>query len=96
MKVKFNSRSNGEVRSIAEYYTREAGAERAREFLEELDAIIGRIKLSPQSFPSFGSNIRRAIFNKYPYIIAYEIESDDVIRILTVRHQKQNPDLGLR
>ena len=95
MKVKFNSRANREVRSIAEYYTLEAGEKHAQEFLDDLGKIIDRIKLWPRSFPVIGTNIHRALLSKYPFVVLYEIESDECARILAVRHHKQNPDLGL-
>ena len=95
MKVKFNSRANREVRLIAEYYTLEAGAKHAQAFLDELEKIINRIKLWPRSFPAIDTDIHRAVLNKYPFVVLYEIESDECARILAVRHQKQNPDLGL-
>ena len=95
MKVEFNSRANREVRLIAEYYMLEAGAKHAQEFLNELENIIGRIKLWPRSFPAIGVDIHRAVLSKYPFVVLYEIESDACARILAVRHQKQNPDLGL-
>ncbi len=45
MSVLFNSRASREVRSIIEYYTLEAGAKHAQEFLDEVEEIIDRIKL---------------------------------------------------
>ena len=95
MNVKFNSRANREVRSIAEYYTLEAGAKHAKEFLDDLEKIIDRIKLWPRSFPMMAPDVHRAVLRKYPFVVLYEIESDECARILAVRHHKQNPDLGL-
>jgi len=95
MKVTFNSRANREVRSISEYYTIEAGVDHAQGFLDELDKAIERIKLWPRSFPTIDADIRRAVLSKYPFIVLYQMESDDCLRILAVRHHKQDPDLGL-
>lgn len=95
MKVKFNSRASREVRSIAEYYALEVGAKHSNESLNELEKIIDRIKLWPLSFPTIATEIHRAVLRKYPFVVLYEIEGDECARILAVRHQKQNPDLGL-
>lgn len=67
MKVKFNSRANREVRSIAEYYTLEAGAEHTQDFMKELESVIERIKQWPRSFPTIRVDIRRAVLSKYPF-----------------------------
>ena len=95
MKVKFNSRANKEVRLIFKYYTSETGARHAQEFLYELEKIINRIKLWPRSFPTIGVDTHRAVLNKYPFVVLYQIESEACARILAIRHQKQNPDFGL-
>lgn len=95
MRVVFNSRANREVRSIAEYYTHEAGSKHAQDFLDDLAKLIERIKLWPRSFPAIDTDIHRAVLSKYPFVVLYEIERNDCARILAVRHQKQNPDLGL-
>ncbi len=95
MNVKYNSRANREVRSIADYYTREAGAKHAQAFLDEVAKIVDRIRLWPRSFPAIETDIHRAVLNKYPFKVIYEIERDNCVRILAVRHQKQDPDLGL-
>lgn len=95
MKVKFNSRANKEVRSIAQYYENEVGSKHSNEFLDELEKIIDRIKLWPRSFPAIAPDVHRAVLRKYPFIVLYEIERDELVRILAVRHQKQNPDFGL-
>ncbi len=95
MRVIYNSCANREVRSIAEYYTHEAGAKHAQECLNDLEEIVDRIKLWPRSFPAIDTDIHRAVLSKYPFVVLYEIESKESVRILAVRHQKQNPDLGL-
>ena len=95
MRVKFNSRSNREVRGICEYYSREAGAKFAQEFLNELQKTIDRFTLWPKSYPMIGDNIYRAPLSKYPFVIIYQIEAEEEIRILAVRHHKQKTDLGL-
>ncbi len=94
MKVKFNSRANREVRLIAEYYALEVGAKHSNEFLDELEKTVDRIKLWPRSFPTIAPDVHRAVLRKYPFVVLYEIERDECARILAVRHQKQNPDLG--
>ena len=95
MKIIFSSRANREVRRILEYYTLEAGAGIAWDFHSELKAVTERIKQGPMSFPLIHTVIRRAILKKFPFQVVYRIESENRVRILAVRHHKQNPDFGL-
>jgi len=95
MRAKFNTRSNREIRQIAEYYHVEAGAPFAQEFLEDLSKTVDRIKIWPRSFPIIRNDLRKATLRKYPFVLIYRIESEDLLRILSVRHHKQNPDHGL-
>ena len=84
-----------EVRSIAEYYTLEAGAKHAQEFLDELEKDNRPHQTLASIFPMIAPGVHRAVLRKYPFVVLYEIERDECARILAVRHQKQKPDLGL-
>ena len=95
MKIIFSSRANREVRRILEYYTREASAKVAFRFHSDLKAITDRIKRWPMSFPLIHTEIRRAILKKFPFQVVYRIKAENQIRILAVRHHKQNPNFGL-
>jgi plasmid stabilization system protein ParE len=95
MRIVFSSRANREVRKALEYYTRNAGAKVAFRLRSDLKAITERIKRWPMSFPLIDTEIRRAILKKFPFQVVYKIEAEHRIRILAVRHHKQNPDLGL-
>jgi toxin ParE1/3/4 len=95
MKAIFSSAANRDVRRILEYYSREASAEVALDFQSKLKAVTDRIKHWPQAFPLIDKEVRRAILSKFPFQVVYRIESSDRVRILAVRHHKQNPDPGL-
>ena len=95
MKIVYSSRANRDVRKILEYYTREASAKVAFDFHSELKALTDRIKQWPMTFPLIDPDLRRAILKKFPFQVVYRIEAEKRIRILTIRHHKQNPDLGL-
>jgi plasmid stabilization system protein ParE len=95
MKAVFSSGANHDLKNILEYYRREAGADVAADFHSELMAMADRIKEWPESFPLIGENIRRAIFQRFPFQVVYRMESAALIRILVIRHHKQHPDFGL-
>jgi len=95
MKAAFSSGANRDVRRILEYYVREAGADVAQDFHSELKSVIDRIKRWPKAFSVINSDIRRAILRRFPFQVIYSIQSEDQIRILAVRHHKQDQDFGL-
>jgi toxin ParE1/3/4 len=95
MTIVFSSRANHEVRRILEYYAREASAEVAFDFHSELKAIIERIKRWPLSYSLIDPEIRRALLRKFPFQVVFRIEVDERIRILAIRHHKQDSDFGL-
>jgi toxin ParE1/3/4 len=95
MKATFSSRANREIHDIINYYLREASAEVAGDFLNTFRKTIERIKSWPLSYPLIDTKTRRAIISKFPFLVLYQIESPGHVRILAVRHQRQNPDLGV-
>lgn len=95
MKARFISASNRDIRQILEYYLNEAGAELAADFCDELEAVIDRIKRSPNAYPLIDDERRRILFERFPFQIIYRVESSESVRILAVRHHKQHQDFGL-
>ena len=96
MRVKFSSRANIEVRRILEFYRREAGASVTRQFVVDLQSSIDRIKAWPNAFPLIDGKTHRVLLKRFPFLVLYEVRSQTEIRILAVRHQRQDPDLSLR
>ncbi len=59
-------------------------------FVLELKAAISRIEAFPLAWPVIESPIRRAVVNRFPYLIHYTTE-DDVLTILGVYHASRAP-----
>ncbi len=95
MKVRYHALARQDVVSILEYYKTEAGHEFAVEFFSELRQYIRRIAASPKSFPEIRKGVRRCLLSRFPYQINYEIISPIEVKILIVKHQRRDPDLGL-
>lgn len=95
MKAIFSSAANADVRKILEYYADEVGADVASDFHTELRVSVDRIKQWPKAFPLIDGEIRRMPLRIFPFQVVYKIESMTQIRILAVRHHKQNPGFGL-
>ena len=61
------------------------------EFVLELDNFFEYLTETPKIFPIVFEEMRRAVLPKFPYAIIFEIHEPDVILILAIAHQKQDP-----
>ncbi len=61
------------------------------EFLDEVQATIGRIREIPAAWPKLSDAVRRCQMRRFPYGILYR-ESKSLIEIVAVMHQHRHPD----
>ena len=95
-RVVFNVEARFDVLEIVEYYEKVDGPQLADRFTLELEKSIDRIAARPQSFVEIRSGIRRANLDRFPHHVLFQIVENETIRILTVKHDKRHPDLGLK
>ncbi len=62
------------------------------EFLLVLEAKLNAIKRNPNQFQIIYKHIRRAVFERFPYVIFYIIE-DNIVYVIAVVHTSRNPKL---
>jgi toxin ParE1/3/4 len=69
----------------------------ANEFTSAVTSFLNRLASSPQAFPKWPrirpnrkTAIRRAVMDRFPYVVAFE-EHADVIVILALAHAKRRP-----
>jgi plasmid stabilization system protein ParE len=79
------------------YESRQAGL--ANRFLDELDALLPRIRQNPAAFPCLAEfpedlEIRRALMVRFPYSLVF-LDLQDHIRIVAVAHGKRRPGYWL-
>lgn len=75
--------------AISWYEEHESGLGSA--FREAVETTIAFIVDNPSAYPIvFGSTIRRAIIERFPYIVVYSLEPDQVL-IVSVFHTSRNP-----
>lgn len=60
------------------------------ELLEEIEICYENLLVNPHRYSFINSNYRRIRTNRFPYLLVYEIEGDDIV-INSVRHIKRNP-----
>jgi len=78
-----------EARHARRVYAAEQDGLGAR-FVQELQTAISRIEAFPLAWPVVESPIRRAVVNRFPYLIHYTIEGD-TLTILGVYHASRAP-----
>ena len=75
----------------AYYWYESKQNELGERLLSVLDDCFNRITINPKQFPKKLDNMRQATINKFPYIIIFEIENNDVV-VFAVFNTKQNPE----
>lgn len=59
-------------------------------FTEELRATLRRIQDLPLTWPEVDGPVRRALVNRFPYLVHYAVERDEVL-VVGVYHAKRRP-----
>ena len=62
-----------------------------KRFVNIIDEHFNKISLNPKKYPIEFDKMRKAVIKKFPFIIVFEIEKNDII-MYAVFHTKQNPD----
>jgi toxin ParE1/3/4 len=62
----------------------------AARFLEELDRLLEVVATVPEQFPKTDSGPSRALFRRFPFFLAFRIDSENVV-IFAVAHGKRRP-----
>lgn len=86
--------ADNDLADAISYYAQEAGPELAVEFYSEFQRSAEIIGQRAESFPLHVSRLRRLNFHRFPYHILFEIISDEVIQIVTVKHDHRHPSHG--
>jgi plasmid stabilization system protein ParE len=63
----------------------------SREFLDELDRVVRRIRLYPYAGIQVELDIRRFLFTRFPYSLIYGVD-EKIIVVLAVAHQHREPN----
>jgi toxin ParE1/3/4 len=78
-----------EAGEAAAYY-RERNPQASEQFALQLQAAIQRIRAHPQSFPRVGRAYRRAIVQRFPYLVYFK-DKPEVVEIFAITHGKRKP-----
>jgi toxin ParE1/3/4 len=65
------------------------------EFLNELERQVLKIASLPTQWRGVEGDSRRALMQRFPYVIYYRILENDVLRVTLVKYQRRHPGYGL-
>jgi plasmid stabilization system protein ParE len=89
MRIRFLEAAQQEVDDAVAWYD-EREEELGRDFLDELDRAIRRIKSFPLASTEIEPGIRRCLLARFPYSLIYGIEQELII-VIAVSHLHREP-----
>jgi plasmid stabilization system protein ParE len=89
-RITFHEEADLEMNEAALYYEKRS-LNLGLAFLDEIEKASQRILADPRVYQSVGDEVRRARVGRFPFNILYVVESDDLIRVIAVAHQKRRP-----
>jgi len=88
-KVTFHEDAEAEMIEAAQYYEEKAFG-LGLSFLEAVETAVNQVLENPLAYQLVSDNIRHKLLRRFPYSLQYIVEPD-LIRILSVSHQKRRP-----
>ncbi len=89
MRIRFLEAAQQEVDDAVAWYE-EREEDLGRNFLDELDRVIRRIKSFPLASTEIEPGIRRCLLARFPYGLIYGID-EDLIIVVAVSHLHRQP-----
>lgn len=87
--IRFHPDALQDAEEAAAWYA-ERSVRAAVRFLDELDRLIDLIHKSPERFPVFDGNLRRAVFRRFPFYIVFRADDFNTV-VFAVAHGKRRP-----
>jgi len=95
MDVTFHPEVDNDLLDAMVFYVEEVSPELALDFYIEFRRCAKIIEARARSFPIYVLQLRRLNFDRFPYHILFEIISDDVVQLVTVKHDAMHPSARL-
>ena len=93
MKRSINRFAADDLAEAVRFYKREAGVGLARRFLSEFERVVELLEQHPGLGQPTNDGRRMHPLTAFPYSVIYRSD-EEVLRILVVRHQSRDPDIG--
>jgi toxin ParE1/3/4 len=93
MRLEFHPHTVSDLDSAMMYYDRQrvglGDALRAEVYLA-----VEQVRANPLQFAIIKKGIRRCLVHRFPYAVLFRVVSDDLIRILVIRHHRRHQNVG--
>jgi toxin ParE1/3/4 len=90
VRIEYHPAIDGELREIRDFYeSRSVGL--GKDFVDAFDAQMSKIAAMPERWMIARGDTRRAIMNRFPYVICFRILPGGVIRVTVVKHERRHP-----
>lgn len=84
MRIRFLRLAENDISAAIDWYLNRSPAA-AERFADDVDAAIEKISVGPERFPAWDDQHQFLLLRRFPYYVAYRIETDHVL-IVAVRH----------
>jgi len=93
-KLQYSPEAKSELQESYDYYCSKS-VRVGDNFLEKIEETVAFILRYPTMFPVTIRNIRKAVVHKFPYLILYFIEDENIF-VLSIFHTKQDPQKWIK
>jgi len=94
MKIEFHPAIEQELRQVIKYYNNSSNG-LGNDFLDEFEQHVLKIETMPFQWPIVDNDIRRSLMRRFPYVIYFRMVTNDLLRVIVVKHQRRHPRRGL-
>ena len=95
MRVEYHQATIIDLNDAVTYYESQRNG-LGLELRQEIYRSIDRIAESPSLYPKVSGDIQRCFIHRFPFSILYRVVSEDVLRILVIRHHRRSPVFGMK
>jgi len=88
-RIKLRPEAEAEIREANTWYE-EHSPGLGRAYLDEVARVLEVIAASPDHYPLAESPIRKAVLQRFPYIILYRAQDDEIV-VVSCFHTRRNP-----
>lgn len=93
MTIEYHPAVAGELEEIRNFYDQRSPG-LGSEFIDEFERQVLRIASAPTRWMVIERDIRRALLQRFPYVIYFRQLAPNRIRVTVVKHQRRHPDHG--
>lgn len=88
-KLRLQPEARDDIREARLWYD-EQRAGLGREFVEEVETVLGAIRSNPARFTVVYRHFRRALLHRFPYGIVFAV-TDDTVQVVACLHARRDP-----